>query len=188
MGKSKLHKSASGCSFRNSGYFSNLGVQTPPPVLVIGFPITNVSLLTPPPDGNSKVASCIGGLARAMHASKGDTLARSAQKDSADPSDTKGELCFPQGNTTRTHFAAFPHVLPRPAQQERITPKRKFPEWPFPLLLLLFLAFSPTWPNKKELPQKERSAALPLPRPLGPPPQLVIGFPITNLDLLIPPL
>ena len=30
-----------------------------------------------------------------------------------------------------------------------------FPEWPFPLLLLLFLVFSLARPNKKELLQKE---------------------------------
>ena len=78
-----------------------------------------------------------------------------------------------------------------------------FPEWPFPLLLLLFLVFSLARPNKKELLQKEsflseallllvfpsvfprsaqqeritlkkkRSAALPLPRPSGPLPPRV---------------
>ena len=91
-----------------------------------------------------------------------------------------------------------------------------FPEWPFPLLLLLFLVFSLARPNKKELLQKEsflsetllllvfpsvfpRSAQqeritlkrkkrrLTITKAFGtPPPQLVIGFPITNLDLLTP--
>ena len=70
-----------------------------------------------------------------------------AQKDSADPSDTKVDpisaaaAAAPSISGSRMHFS-FTSCYP-------------FPEWPFPLLLLLFLVFSLARPNKKELLQKE---------------------------------